>query len=218
MVEGLCRWDCLWYLSIVENGYDLEPRGEDLNNAVNWVFFPLMPMAVWLLTALSGLNAVFTGFILANIFHYFGIWFSLQYLRLTRLQVAEKIWVWLCALGPLSFYFSTTLSEPLFFFLGCSAMLLWERRNYVSAGFCMALLSATREFGIFWLVCFAAQLILHPDSTYKRETFKNPKVFLSFCLAPLDFLFSHCSCISTPVMPLIHSRPEIVGRGGHRCD
>lgn len=43
--DGLCRWDCQWYVRIVEEGYDPFPV-PSMINAGNWAFFPLFPLLV----------------------------------------------------------------------------------------------------------------------------------------------------------------------------
>ena len=51
---SLCQWDCGWYLGIVQHGYDAAPHLVDGWWQANWAFFPLYPLLVRGLDALTG--------------------------------------------------------------------------------------------------------------------------------------------------------------------
>ena len=53
-VDGLCRWDCHWYVRLAEEGYDPFPV-PTMINAGNWAFFPLYPMLIAGLRTATGL-------------------------------------------------------------------------------------------------------------------------------------------------------------------
>src|SRR5688572_15337169 len=41
---ALCEFDCDWYRSILERGYDVETQGQAVGHAANWAFFPIFPL------------------------------------------------------------------------------------------------------------------------------------------------------------------------------
>ena len=43
--DGLCRWDCSWYVYIAEHGYHPFPT-PNMSAGGNWAFFPLAPILV----------------------------------------------------------------------------------------------------------------------------------------------------------------------------
>ena len=51
--DGLCRWDCEWYVILAKSGYDTFPTATGID-AGNWAFFPLYPIIVGALHAASG--------------------------------------------------------------------------------------------------------------------------------------------------------------------
>ena len=52
--EGMCRWDCGWYVRLAETGYDPFPV-PTMINAGNWAFFPLFPLLIGALRFVTGL-------------------------------------------------------------------------------------------------------------------------------------------------------------------
>ena len=102
--DGLCAWDCNWYVQIADQGYDQTPHTGMNGNAANWPFFPLYPLLMRGTAALLPLSVKWIGLLITNASMYFAILLSLQYLKQTRTQCAELFWVGLCCFGPFSFF------------------------------------------------------------------------------------------------------------------
>ena len=126
--DGLCAWDCNWYVQIADQGYDQTPHTGMNGNAANWPFFPLYPLLMRGTAALLPLSVKWIGLLIANASMYFAILLSLQYLKQTRTH-HQLFWVGLCCLGPFSFYFASGYSESLFWLLGCVALLLLASKS-----------------------------------------------------------------------------------------
>ena len=48
LLQTICRFDCVWFYKIIENGYDLVPQWLSQKNAANWAFMPLQPFLGWI--------------------------------------------------------------------------------------------------------------------------------------------------------------------------
>ena len=55
-VTAFCVWDCAWYTTIVETGYDPIPGMRLVPGAANWAFFPFYPALVGLIRAVTGFS------------------------------------------------------------------------------------------------------------------------------------------------------------------
>ncbi|MBL91222.1 MAG: hypothetical protein CMH56_05330 [Myxococcales bacterium] len=183
--DGMCVWDCHWYSQLATQGYDTHTHSNMANDAANWPFFPAFPFLMHLVQSVIPFSMKIIGVLLANVCMYFAILVSLRYLQKTREHPAKHFWVWLCCLGPFSFYFASGYSESLFWFLGCLAMLLWQHQNYIRAGCIAALLTATRFFGIFWPIAWGIELFCLMQFHAFKHLSQNPKKLFALCLGPL---------------------------------
>lgn len=155
-VHALCVWDCGWYRTIAEGGYDLTPGVRLRPGAANWAFFPLSPGLAGLFGRLAGLPAELAGFIVSNTA---AILAALAARPL--FTSARAYWLFATALliGPFSFLFSSLHTEALFILLTTLALLALERSRYVLAGFFAALLSATRVTGVLMVFALLARAV-----------------------------------------------------------
>ena len=145
-ITGMCRWDCEWYVRLAEGGYDPFPTPKMLN-AGNWAFFPLYPMMVGALRALTGLQTMIAATGLS-------IFLSIAAARVAwpllgkDLRAYTLFSVFLLA-GPFSIYFTTFFTEVLFLFLTVCVFAALRQRQFLLAGILAGLLSATRIVGVF---------------------------------------------------------------------
>jgi hypothetical protein len=105
------RWDALWYLRIVRDGYHWDGNR---NLQQNVVFFPALPIAMYAAGLLAGKRWLVGGTIVAIVCFAWG----LTYLyRLAREQLGEEAAasaVWLLATYPFAVYFSAPYTESLY--------------------------------------------------------------------------------------------------------
>jgi hypothetical protein len=185
--DGLCRWDCQWYVNLAKTGYDTYPV-PDLLDAGNWAFFPLFPLIV------GALRAV-THFEVMNIASAVSIVFSIlatlvAWPLLERNLRAYTLYAAFLLCGPLSIYFTTFYTEVLFVLLTNCVLLALRRSNYVMAGLAAGLLSATRIVGVFAVLMIG----LHYLIDYARrggtlrglvpELWRRPEIVLALLIAP----------------------------------
>jgi Mannosyltransferase (PIG-V) len=144
------RWDCVWYLDIVQDGYSYKP-GQWSSVA----FYPLYPLAVRALAKL-GVSPVAAGIFLSNVSLFVGA--MLLHALVTRDSGARStgraaalfLLVW-----PVTFFHSVVYSDALFFALFAGALLAVRTGRLVLGGVLGLLLSATRTLGALALIPLA---------------------------------------------------------------
>ncbi len=192
--DALCVWDCGWYKTIIQTGYDLEPGTRLRPGAANWAFFPLYPLMVDGLTTLTQLPVTVAGFLLSTT-----IIVAATVASRPLFEGNDRAY-WLCAfmvmVGPFSFLFNTIYTESLFILLTVLALVSLKRGEYVTAGLFSAFLSATRVTGVlmvFGIVAQALQDHLKGGGTWRgfpARVLTDTRLLLSIFLAPVG-LFAY---------------------------
>ncbi len=149
-VAAICRWDCGWYTTIIQSGYDRAPNGPDLR--ANWAFFPLYPLlsrAVALLTTLPPVTSA----VLLNLALFPAL-----------VAVACRFWIttrgregaaWLALLfcaWPYGIHFSSAYTEALYGLLMMVSLLALTHERVLIGGVAGGLLTATRPTGVLAVV------------------------------------------------------------------
>lgn len=192
-LEALCVWDCAWYRTIVEHGYDLAPVDYLRPGGANWAFFPLYPLSVAALSKL-GLPVVVAGFIASTSY----ITIAALVARPLLQGPSRTYWLWAFALlaGPFSMLFSTLYTESLFILLIVLALLALQRQRYLTAGIWAGLLSATRVTGVLMTIAILASAIVDHRRAGKSwrslpvSLLRQPNLVLAMFVAPLGlFLY-----------------------------
>ena len=142
--ELLFRWDANWYASIATTGYHFVP-GQHSN--VN--FFPLYPMCVATVRALTGADVAVAGFLVSNVSLLSA---AILLRRLVALDFPEPSrvpvrTVWLLLLFPVTFFHSAPYTESLFLLLSVTAIVAARRGEWALAVIAGALLTVTRANG-----------------------------------------------------------------------
>jgi hypothetical protein len=198
--DGLCRWDCLWYVTLAETGYNHFPA-ESLLDTANWAFFPLLPMLV------GGLHAL-TGWVTIRIATGLSIGFSVlavlaAWPLLERNIRAYTLYAAFLLCGPFSVYFTTFYTEVLFVLLTNCLLLALRRSNYLLSGVAAGLLSATRIVGVFAVFAIVAQYLVDfrrrggAWQSLPAEIWRDPSILLAALLAPagtfayMAYLYHH---------------------------
>lgn len=154
-LEVLCVWDCGWYRTIVEHGYDAAPVEYFRPGGANWAFFPLYPLIV-ALVARAGLPILLAGFIVSSACI---VTACLAARPLLRDERAWNLWAFSLLAGPFSMLFSTLYTESLFILLIVLSLRALLRRHYLQAGLWAALLSATRVTGVLMTLAILVSAI-----------------------------------------------------------
>jgi hypothetical protein len=151
---GLCQWDCGWYLSIIQNGYDSVPHGYQYGNAANWPFFPLFPTIVYLFKILIPVNSIIASLIINN--SIFLLFIILLYFYMETLVDYKRALNGVLAFCffPFTLYLSVPYTEALYLTLLLVGIISLKKRNYLVAIMAGIFLSVTRNGGIFFLLIF----------------------------------------------------------------
>ena len=145
---SLCQWDCGWYLGIVQHGYDAAPHLVDGWWQANWAFFPLYPLLVRGLDALTGADPRLAGVAVSTAGCFAFAVLGARYRRITRGEAAPWSWLLLVLAWPFGFYFHSVYSEALYAALATAGLLALAQGRPLAAGIATALLTATRPTGM----------------------------------------------------------------------
>lgn len=152
-----CNWDCYWYLSIVDKGYQLAPNIEPPVGAANWAFFPLVPMVVKYFHLLIPIEPLIIALIVNSIA------FLLALYVLEKINTEDKIFArqtsLLIALSPISIYVNSFYTESIYFLLTCLVAYHLKKNNLLYASAFAGLISATRVTGVFISIFVAVVLL-----------------------------------------------------------
>ncbi|MEW9586338.1 hypothetical protein [Paraburkholderia sp. DGU8] len=206
LLDAFCRWDCTWYQTIFERGYDLapnfgpggagSPHAHVRGDAANWAFFPLYPLSTRILAHLSGLAPLACGYLLSNAAFLGALYFL--YCTMSRIATPQtaRFSVLATALAPWSLYFAVPYTEALYLLLMLMALESAAAGRWITAGVTLVALSATRNLGVLMavpLMIIAVQQFGWPALlTLRAET---QSAWLALLMAPLGLalfmLFLH---------------------------
>ena len=153
---AMCKWDCKWYLTIINDGYDLHLRSAPKvwRGLANWAFFPLYPLIVKFCVLLTKASPLIVGNLINQFFILISLHIFYLYLKLFLNELNSRFGVFLIAFSPFSVYFASLYTEALFLLLSITAFYFMRtKRPYLSA-LCGGLLSATRPVGIMFSIPF----------------------------------------------------------------
>lgn len=159
--DWLCSWDCGWYQDLAQGGYHRQPLGPEGNpdndGKANWAFFPLFPLAVRALMELGLGSFQLAAQVLNNLAFCASLGLLFSYLQ--RWLPRQDVWfvLALLAFSPYSLYFSAPYTESLYLLLMLASLLAAHQGRWLAAGLCGALLSATRNLGVF--IAFSLALL-----------------------------------------------------------
>jgi hypothetical protein len=148
----LCSWDCGWYLSIIVNGYHLQPQGHLSGDAANWAFFPLFPLSAKAISYLTGLSALNAAALISNACFILALPILFSYVKRMLGTQSARFVIIAFAFSPYSLYFSTPYTESLYFLLMVSSLSLAKSNNWLTAGILAAMISATRNLGVLLVI------------------------------------------------------------------
>jgi hypothetical protein len=178
-VGALCQWDCRLYNDLAYNGYESSAHPD---GGANWAFFPLFPIVLSLFHFITGLSFIGSGAVLSQCC----IGLAAVFARPLFKDDISGYWIFCTLLiaGPLSFYYSTGLTEALFVMLTVIVLVCLQRGNYLAAGAAASLLSATRVTGVFIVLPIAVQAVID----YRRGTLTIGRALLALLLAPIGLI------------------------------
>lgn len=152
-MASLCRWDCIWYAWIVQDGYSTEPLP---NTAyTTWSFHPLFPLSVyplhrWFKLSLHGSVVLTSKLELLLAIYAFLLMVSRE------AETAADQWraASLVAFNPYVIYAHAGYAEPLYFGLIALAFYFLNRDRWLASGAMGGLASATRFIGFLFALSY----------------------------------------------------------------
>ncbi|WP_055590106.1 hypothetical protein [Peterkaempfera griseoplana] len=143
------RWDSLWYLGIVQHGYDAEipPPGAGGQALSNLAFFPLYPGLIWAVSHVSPLSAAAAGLLISWVCSLAAAWGIFAVGRTLHDRRTGVVLAMLWGVTPHALTESMAYTEPVF-----TALVAWSlhsvlKRCWVSAGVLSLLAGLTRPTG-----------------------------------------------------------------------
>ncbi len=182
--QAMCQWDCGWYISIVEHGYDATARFvADCCWQANWAFFPLLPLLVAGLQAVIGGSPAALGVAVSTACLFAFVVLGSQLRRHTRQEASPWGWIAFVLCWPFGFYFHALYTEALFAALATAALLALVRGWPWLAAAATGALCATRPTGVLlaaWVGLRQLGLIWRGQTLRQRLVALGPAL-----LAPL---------------------------------
>ncbi len=153
-VSDLCQWDCGWYASVLQHGYDRVPENEP--GEANWPFHPLFPMTAYPFWRWLNLPLAASMVLTSKLELLFALY---AFLLLVRDQIDTTneglLAGSLVAFNPYVIYAHAGYSEPLYFGLITLGFYFADRRRWILSGAMGGLASATRFVGFLLSISYA---------------------------------------------------------------
>jgi hypothetical protein len=156
ILGSLTGEDSIYYLGIARDGYHLEPVA---NGHLDWVFFPLFPLATKVLSVVTLGDVALAGVLVSNV-AFLGAMIVIYRLSVEYLGHATSVRsVVYLAIAPGAVAFALAYSDSLFLLCVASAFLAAERGRLALTGLLYALAVLCRLPGIFLVIPLAAVLL-----------------------------------------------------------
>jgi hypothetical protein len=134
--DGLIRWDSVWYLQIIQNGYTLKRAA----------FFPLYSLLIGLFSLFTG-NLSTAGLWVSNIAFFVALFYIYAIAKQEFDDGTASRAVFYIAAAPAAFFFSTVYTESVFLLFVAAGFYYASNGKWLLAAIVGALASATRLGG-----------------------------------------------------------------------
>ena len=159
----MCKWDCKWYLTIINSGYDEHIRTSPRiwKGLANWAFFPLYPNLVAFASQLTTLDPVVAGILLNQVFVFIAVIYFYRLLRLSFNDLNSRFGAVILMFSPFNVYFTSLYTEGLFLVLSIAGFYYLKTSRGLTAAVLGGLLSATRPVGVMLSVPICVNYLRH---------------------------------------------------------
>jgi Gpi18-like mannosyltransferase len=165
-LDGLCRWDCGWFVTLVKDGY---------STAENAKIFPLFPLLGWAIEKATGIHHLIVFLVVSNLASLASYYLLFHIFRQLEGEEPAKWALLLMASYPFAYFQATAAPESLLILLTALSFLLADRGRHIWAGIVLGLGVMARHVAIFYLpgllVAQLRQRGFHP-----RRFLLNPAV------------------------------------------
>ncbi len=155
LLQTVCRFDCVWFYRIIDNGYDLVPQWLGQKNAANWAFMPLQPFLGWIFSHLTTFENPINNYrfglaFASNLAFLFSIPMVLMVLKQLKISDTTRYtMIWALCFSPYTVYSSAGYTEPLFIALVAGVFLFSYRQQWFLVAVLGMLAAVTRNLGVF---------------------------------------------------------------------
>jgi len=184
-LEAVNKYDANHYNRIVMNGY--LPDAYNITGEAGWAFFPFYPLLVGGLSKLMGVTTYMAAYITGAIFSVGAAVFGGRYMELVtkdedgiRIK-SSVIYIILLFMGPFSFYLSIFYTEAPFLFFLTACFYYLEKEEYIRMGIFGALMSFTRNMGVFFLFVILIRILMKRKI---REVLADPGFVAGVSMIP----------------------------------
>ena len=187
-----CQFDCGWFQSIADVGYDTYPHGLTTGHAANWAFLPGFPLTGYWIGKLLGVGTLYGFYVLTNVMFFACLpLFFLCLRQLGQDLETARFGVWLLAFSPYSVYFIAPYTESTFLAFTLAVFLFSYRHRWLWVAVAGALMTATRNLGV--MVVFSVAIMAWQAYGWRellRFGDRTLRVLLTLWVIPLA-LFSY---------------------------
>lgn len=177
------RWDTNAYIQISQRGYSSIKNSE---GRANYAFFPLYPIFMRVFLRVFAGNYYLSALFLSNFFFILAAYLLYKTARLDTDESQALRTVKYLFLLPVSFLFSSALTESMFLFLLLATFYFARRAMWLQSGLCGLLLSLTRPLGVLAFIPLLAEFL---DTTDQKQALTTRiKSFIWLLLVPLGFI------------------------------
>jgi len=184
LLDMWARWDTGWYYSIAANGYVQTEAG----TASNLAFFPLYPYLIrasnFFLLDFREHRTTFTfiGVVISNLAFLGALLILAKILKHLKFNDGfTRNAIWVVLIFPLSFFFSTLLTESILLFLVLAVLWSCIKRNWLLCAVAASLAMVTRPLGQIVIIPIAISYLMQNKGKI------HWKEILPFALVPLTF-------------------------------
>ncbi|MFH8930295.1 hypothetical protein ACH4D4_24870 [Streptomyces pristinaespiralis] len=184
------RWDSLWYVRVIEEGYGFTLQAPDGRVLSNMAFFPLLPWLESLVSAVTSLSPAHAGLFIsavASLVAAYGIFTVTEQLYGPRSGFfAVVLW----AVLPVGIVQSMAYSESLFVALAVWSLRWSMNGDWMRAGVLASLAGLTRPVGLAVTAAVWAAALVQIWATSDNRDGVRPtgRMVLGLCVAPLGAL------------------------------
>ncbi len=186
--KQICRFDCMWFQRIADDGYALAPTYMKGGNAANWAFLPVSPyLGKWMSWLVGDTNLALI--LVSNLTFVFSIVVFLKALKqLSIREEMQEVAIWLMCFSPYGVYALSGYSEPLYITLISGVFIACYRQNWWLVGLLGLVAAITRNLGVmlvFSVLIFGVQA--YGVSSFYRLKDNALSVIGAIWLIPLGF-------------------------------
>ncbi|MEU3505481.1 glycosyltransferase family 39 protein [Streptomyces hundungensis] len=175
------RWDSLWYVRVVESGYDFTLTAPDGRVLSDLAFFPLLPWLEQALAAVTPLGPGDAGLLVSAVAGPLAAWALYLTGRHLHGHRAGLLLAAVWAAVPVGIVQSMAYSEALFTALAAWALYAVLRRRWVEAGLLASLAGLTRPVGLAVAAALWAGAVVEARRTRRVDA----RLLTGAVLAPL---------------------------------